>query len=71
MRHIGKGTYGDVYKIAQMAKETVYAMKQIVKPNFRQTESFEEKIKVLEKEISLMQSIHHVSGANFQFRTWN
>lgn len=48
-----------------------HAMKQIVKPNFRQTESFEEKIKVLGKEISLMQSIHHVSGANFQFRTWN
>ena len=64
LRHIGKGSYGDVYKIAQMTKGTIYAMKQIAKPNFRQTGSFEEKIQILEKEIYLMQSIHHVSSVN-------
>lgn len=64
---IGKGTYGDVYKVAQMYKGTIYAMKQIAKPKFRQTESFEGEINILEQEIFLMQSIHHVSGANFQF----
>lgn len=68
LRLIGKGSYGDVYKIAQMYKGTIYAMKQIAKPRFRQTGSFEEEIKILEKEISLMQSIHHVSGANFPIR---
>lgn len=67
LQHIGKGSYGDVYKIAQMATGTVYAMKQIAKPNFRQTESFEKDIEILAKEISLMQSIHHVRSANFQF----
>lgn len=67
LRHIGKGSYGDVYKIAQMTKGTVYAMKQIAKPNFRQTGSFAKEIQILEKEISLMQSIHHVSSVNFQF----
>lgn len=67
LKPIGKGSYGDVYKIAQMAKGTVYAMKQLAKPNLRQTESFKKEIKILEKEISLMQSIHHVSSANFQF----
>lgn len=67
LRLIGKGSYGDVYKVAQMYKGTIYAMKQIAKPKFRQTESYEREINILEKEISLMQSIHHVSGANFQF----
>lgn len=66
LQHIGKGSYGDVYKVAQMYKGTIYAMKQIAKPKFRQTESFEGEIKILEKEIFLMQSIQHVSGANFQ-----
>lgn len=64
---IGKGTYGDVYKVAQMYKGSIYAMKQIAKPKFRQTESFEGEINILEQEIFLMQSIHHVSDANFQF----
>lgn len=66
LKLIGKGSYGDVYKVAQMYKGTIYAMKQIAKPRFRQTESFEKEINILEQEISLMQSIHHVSGANSQ-----
>lgn len=68
LRHIGKGACGTVYKIAQMATGTVYAMKQIAKPNSTQAESFETEMKNLEKEISLMQAIHHVSSAAFQSR---
>lgn len=68
LRYISEGAYGGVYKIAQTATGAVYAMKQIAKPNFTHGESFEEKIKSLEKEISLMQVINHVSGTAFQSR---
>lgn len=68
LQYIGKGSCGHVYKIAQMATGIVYAMKQIAKPNSTRAESVEEQMKVLEKEISLMQVIHHVSSAAIQSR---
>lgn len=68
LRHIGKGVYGGVYKIAQMATGTVYAMKQIAKPNPMHEESFEKEMRDLENEISLMQAVRHVSSAAFQSR---
>lgn len=68
LRYIGKGSCGHVYKIAQMATGIVYAMKQIAKPNSTRAESVEIEMKILEKEIYLMQVIHHVSSAAIQSR---